>query len=117
MGAKILLVGRNPTNLALMTQVLKKAGYDSVSATTLDAMDAAIAGPVDLALIDVTGFESQLWERCAELQRQGVPFVLLSPRPVTSEVAGEAGGYPVMGKPLTMQAFLNTVSAMLGEGA
>lgn len=121
MGAKILLVGRNATNLDLMAQVLRREGYQSVSATSMEALDEAIAArEVDLAMIDLTGFDARLWERCAELQQHEIPFVLLSPRQVATGVMGAAEGklgeYPVMTKPLSMQAFLSTVSAMLGEG-
>ena len=62
----VLLVNRNRHNLALLVRYIEREGYQTLSALNLEAFDKALeeTKQIALALVDVTGFNSAIWERC-----------------------------------------------------
>ena len=71
-----------------------------------------------MALLDVAGFDRDLWERGARLRQERVPFLLLSPRPnlLLEQESRAQGGRGVLVKPLAVQQLLGAVRGLLEAG-
>ena len=71
----ILAVDRNIRNLELMKAFLEKNGYHVEIAATLEALDRALLGrrAIQLALIDIAGFDRGIWERCERMRSAQFP--------------------------------------------
>lgn len=120
MSARILVVGHNPTNVTLMQQLLDQEGFQTAAATSLHGVDTLLQAsePLDLALVDLTGFDATVWQRCERLRELQIPFLLISPRSVGSPVIVPSGGAPtILTKPLSKAQFVTTVRAMLESDA
>lgn len=121
----ILALDRNPRNLELLAGVLARAGYAALPATSLEDIDRILTGAerVALALLDVAGFDRNVWDRCEYLRQKQVPFLVLSrrPSPLLEQESRAWGAQGVLVKPLAVQQLLNTVRNLLetarGEGA
>jgi DNA-binding response OmpR family regulator len=116
----ILIVGRNRTNLELLDQFLGKEGYDTLPAANLEELDPLLADErtgFDLALVDLSGFDKRIWQRCETLRGFGIPFLILSPRQSSSihreSVSSGARGFMV--KPLVIRELLEVVRGLLEE--
>ncbi len=118
-GPLILLVDRNLRNLQLLERFLGNAGFLTRPAPDLTALDAAIAeaadGGINLALVDLSGFDSLIWERCRLLRDIGVPFLLLSPRQTDTlqRQSIDHGAMRVMIKPLVSGDLINILKLLL----
>ncbi len=82
----ILTVDRNQRNLELLAQILGKEGYDTLSANTLEGIDQILerGDPIGVALVDISGFDRQIWAYCEKLSDNGVPLLVISPEPSVS---------------------------------
>lgn len=114
----ILTVSSNRRNLELLDEVLAKGGFRTYGVDTMTALDAALEGEAGfaLALLDLSGFDRSVWERCERLQEKGVPFLILSPsQSAVVEQEGRVwGARGVLTKPLKMQDLLQLVQALIG---
>lgn len=115
----ILIVENNLRNLELMSQFIAKLGYNPVAADSLEAIDNALdrKEPLDMALVDVTGFDKDIWIRCSRLHEQNIAFLVISPKfNVTIEKEGikrRASG--VLVKPLIMRELASLMKGILSE--
>ncbi len=119
MAAVILAVDRNPRNAELLGRVLERSGYTTLRASSLDDFDREFRehGPIDLALIDIAGFDHGVWERCDRLRDGGVPFVIISPRTM-SQVREDSVRHGARGnlvKPLVVDELLGLVRGLLAK--
>lgn len=114
----ILAVDRNQRNQELLDRVLERAGYGTCRAGSLEELDSALSGPAAyaLALIDLGGFDRQIWDRCEMLRQKGIPFLLISPRP-SDALQREGlmrGARGVLVKPLRMNEFVALLHHLIG---
>ena len=113
----ILLIGRTRQNLILLAQILRKEGYQTLDATSYEEIHKHFDEETEfsLALLDLGGFDRRIWEHCEVLQRQGVPFLVISPRGGLSLQAKglSHGARSVLVKPLTAKQLVGIVSALL----
>lgn len=127
----ILIVDDNPTNLQLLSVLLKERGYKvrPVPSGTL-ALKAAISQPPDLVLLDINmpeinGFDVCKWFKGSDLLRE-IPIIFLSARNETFDKvrAFEVGGADYVTKPyeegellarVTTHLKLNTLQSELRE--
>ncbi|HEU5381540.1 MAG TPA: response regulator [Ktedonobacteraceae bacterium] len=117
-GISVLLVNRNQRNLDLLSDFLSKAGYIICAAGTLEAFDHALAeDSIVVALVDITGFDSGVWERCEQLRRKKKPFLVVSTRQSAAiqQASISHGARGVMIKPLVVKELINLVQSMLEE--
>jgi DNA-binding response OmpR family regulator len=116
--AVILVVNSNRGDLGLVSQQLEQAGYGTLSAASLEQFDQAIRGKekIALALIDVSGFDHNIWERCDELSKAKLPFIVISPRrsPAIQRKSMEHGACGVLIKPLDFKGLMEHVHTVLG---
>jgi DNA-binding response OmpR family regulator len=115
--ARILLVNHNQRNLELLSDFLGKGGYAIAPASSLEAFDTLLAGTdeVDVALVDIAGFDQTIWERCEQLRRRKIPFLVISPRQSAAiqQASLTHGAKGVMVKPLVTKELLGIIESML----
>jgi DNA-binding response OmpR family regulator len=115
----ILAVDHNRRNLELLSQFLGREGYQTRAAADLREFDQALAETdgIDLALVDIAGFDRSIWERCEALRHHKIPFLVLSPRQSAAiQQAGLThGAHGVLVKPLTVKDLLGLICSLLKE--
>jgi DNA-binding response OmpR family regulator len=117
--AAILLVNRNQRNLELLAEFLGKGGYALSTASSLEEFDQALAeeNAVGVALVDITGFDQSIWQRCEQLRSRKKPFLVVSPRQSAAiqQASLSHGAKGVMIKPLAVQELMGLIKSMLEE--
>lgn len=115
----ILLVNHLPRNLQLLADFLGKEGYSTVSASTYAELDHLLQQgvPFDGALVDIAGYDSQIWQRCEQLRAAKVPFLVVSPQQSAAiQQAGLAhGARSVIVKPLVIKELIAVIKSILVE--
>lgn len=114
--AVILTVERNPSNLELLLNLLRRQGYEALAVPTLEELDRLLAAmdELDLALIDLAGFDRSIWERCEQLRARGVPVVVVAPSPAALPEGLARGAIEVLVKPLSPRQLLALVRRWAG---
>jgi DNA-binding response OmpR family regulator len=115
----ILAVDHNSRNLELLSQFLEREGYQTRTAADLQEFDQALASAdeIDLALVDIAGFDRSIWERCEALRHHRIPFLVLSPRQSAAiqQASLTHGAHGVLVKPLTVKDLLSLIYSLLKE--
>ncbi|WP_293125154.1 response regulator [Microcoleus sp. bin38.metabat.b11b12b14.051] len=115
----ILAVDRNQRNLELVAQFLHKEGYQTLGACSLEDVARAIGEParIGMALVDISGFDRQIWDCCEQLRNHQIPFLILSPKQ-SAAIQHESfsrGARSMLVKPLIVKDLLSIVRSLLGE--
>ena len=115
----ILIVGSEWANLKLLSQQLMKEGYETRSAASLEELDQAIQErkEIVLSLIDLSGFDQRIWERCEELRKAKIPFIIISPQrsPTIQRDSMKHGASGLLVKPLSIKELMEYINTLLGE--
>jgi len=115
----ILAVDHNSRNLELLGQFLGRGGYLTRTAADLQEFDQALSETdgIDLALVDIAGFDHSIWERCEALRHHKIPFLVLSPRQSAAiqQASLTHGAHGVLVKPLTVKDLLGLICSLLKE--
>src|SRR5215475_10778449 len=105
--ATLLLVNHLPRNLELLAEHLGKEGYHTIRASSYTEFDQVLRQPPSIqgALVDIAGFDSQIWQRCEQLRAAKIPFLVVSPQQSAAiQQAGLShGARSVMVKPLVIK--------------
>ena len=113
----ILLINRNRRNLELLTQFLGKGGCRTITAISLEEFDQALETVEDiaLALVDLAGFDPNIWERCERLRNEEIPFLIISPKQTMAiQQEGIArGARSVLVKPLIAKQLLEMIRNLI----
>jgi DNA-binding NtrC family response regulator len=117
--AVILVVDSDRSNLELLSQQLDREGYGTVEGASLDELDQTIQGKarIALSLIDISGFDQRIWERCEALVKSGTPFIVISPRrsPAVQRESMKCGASGLLTKPLSFTDLMECVRTVLGD--
>jgi DNA-binding NtrC family response regulator len=117
--AVILVADSDRGNLDFLSHQLDREGYGTVSASSLEELDQAIEGKVGIALllIDISGFDQRIWERCEALVKSGVPFIVISPRrsPAVQRDSMRCGASVLLTKPFDFKDLMEHVHTVLGD--
>ncbi len=115
----ILIVDSNHSNLELLVQQLGREGYQTLAAASLDELDQAIQGEekIALSLIDISGFDKRIWERCEKLHKAKTPFIVISPRRSSTiqRHSMKHGASGLLVKPLDFKDLLEHIRTVLGD--
>jgi len=115
----VLAVDHNPRNQQLLQQLLGREGYEVRGATSLEQFAQALAGAeeVNLALVDISGFDRRIWDYCERLRDRAIPFLVLSPRHAAAleQESVTHGARGVLVKPLAVKEVLGLVKTLLEE--
>lgn len=113
----ILSVDRNRRNSELLAQFLDKQGYRVLSAATQEEFDCAIknTNKIQLVLLDISGFDRQIWSLCQRLQEKAIPFVAIASRHQAGlqQMCLARGALGLLVKPLVPQNLLNLIRNLL----
>ncbi len=114
----LLLVNRLPRNLQLLADFLAKEGYPTVPAATYEEIDRALVNPpLAGALVDITGFDAEIWARCEQLRAAKIPFLVVSPRQSAAiqQASFSHGARGMMVKPLVVKELIGVIQSILEE--
>jgi len=119
MKTSILTVGSNRANLELLSQQLQKEGYEVLSVASLEELDQTIQEKknITIALIDLSGFDERIWDRCEELRKAKTPFIVISPQrsPLIQRDSMKHGASGLLVKPLGIKELMEYIHTLLGE--
>lgn len=115
---KILTLNKLPRNNELLAMYLNDAGYETLVASSYEEFDQIFKekGPeIALALIDIIGFDHDIWERCECLRMAEIPFLVIAPkqsRAIQQEglIHGARG---TLTKPIIIRELLGLIAALL----
>lgn len=114
---KLLIVGSNARNQELLSDFIGRLGYEAVRADTLEILDTILDShlPVRFALVDITGFDQKIWDRCARLHGLDIPLLLISSKQsiAVRKLAIAHGAQTVMEKPLIMRELADTIHGFM----
>jgi CheY-like chemotaxis protein len=114
----ILVADSNRANLELLSQQLGKEGYNTLSASSLEELDQAIRqiGKIALGLIDLSGFDQRIWERCEALRKARVPYIVISPQrsPLIQRDSMKHGASGLLVKPLGIRDLIEHIYILAG---
>lgn len=115
----ILLVNHLPRNLELLAEFLRKEGFQTISTATYAEFDQVLSQQPSIqgALVDIAGFDSQIWQRCEQLRAAKIPFLVVSPQQSAAiQQAGLShGARSVMVKPLVVKDLIGVIKSILTE--
>ena len=115
----ILMLDADQSSLGAISQQLLKEGYDALGVSNLEGLDDAIKGPknIALAVIDLTGFDQRIWERCQELRKTKTPFIIISPQrsPTIQRDSMRHGASGLLVKPVGTKELMEYIRTLLGE--
>ncbi|PSB05302.1 response regulator [Merismopedia glauca] len=113
----LLAVDRNPRNLELLKQFLDRSGFQTITAHSLEGLAQTLAetSQIQLALIDISGFDRQIWTYCEQLRSQQIPFLILLPKQSTAiqEEGLSHGAQGMLVKPLVTRELLALIRSFL----
>jgi DNA-binding response OmpR family regulator len=115
----VLLVGTQARNLELLSEFIDKLGYQSLCALGIEQIDIILneENVIDLALIDVTGFDASIWQCCQHFQTKGIRLLIISPQQSLSLQYKTVvhGASSVLVKPLVMLELARLIHSLLAE--
>jgi CheY-like chemotaxis protein len=115
----ILVVDSNRSNLELLTKHIGQEGYHTRSAASLAELDRVIQGDKKIALviIDLSGFDESIWERCERLQKAKIPFMVISPQrsPIVQQESIRCGAKGMLIRPIGAGELVEHIRSLLGR--
>jgi DNA-binding response OmpR family regulator len=115
----ILVVDSNRSNLEHLSQLLEQEGYEMLTAASLEELDKAIQRKerIALSLIDISGFDKRIWERCEELHKAKTPFIVVSAQRsfTIQRHSMKHGASGLLVKPLDFKDLLEYIHTVLGD--
>jgi DNA-binding response OmpR family regulator len=115
----ILLVDSNQGSLEQLAQYLEHEGYGTIRAVSLAELDQVLQSDskFDLALIDLSGFDQSIWDRCEQLGASKRPFMVISPQrsPMVQQDSVKHGARGVLVKPIGVKELLEYVRTLLAK--
>lgn len=115
----IVTVDCNRRNLEMLAQLFNKAGYNSLGVSNLEEFDRILtqsADEIDLVLIDISGFDSSIWQLCQRLRGLNISFLIVSPHQSASiaQTSLSYGARSMLIKPLAIKELLGLIRSLLG---
>jgi DNA-binding response OmpR family regulator len=115
---EILVVDRNPRNIALLSSFLEREGFVVCPAGSYQDLHAILchSKSPELAVIDLSGLDRAIWEHCEQLREAGVPIIMVSPMQSAALVQQSRmhGARVVLTRPVVMQHLLGLIRSLLG---
>ncbi|NJL87180.1 MAG: response regulator [Leptolyngbyaceae cyanobacterium SM1_1_3] len=109
----ILSLARNPHNQALLAALLEPLGYRLLLTQSHHAFEQMLrhSPVVNFALVDISGFDQQVWNCCDRLRQRRIIFFVLAPKsnPKISHTSSLHGASGCLGKPLNRQNLVQLV--------
>jgi DNA-binding response OmpR family regulator len=114
-----LIVGANSKNQDLLGAFVERLGYSTFRADTLEVLDKMLdeQHPLRFALIDITGFDAAIWERCSRLHQLDIPLLVISPKQSAAvrKLSFAHGAQTVLEKPLAMRELADAIHSLMQD--
>lgn len=118
-GHHILVVEQNQKNAELINTALIKFGFICSSTSDYAALDTALAENnfFDIVLMDVTGFDADIWERCKKIHQLNIPLLILSAKPSAAlqQHGMKYGARGIVSKPVILKDFVNLIYSLIND--
>jgi DNA-binding response OmpR family regulator len=115
----IFSLSRNKRNLDILVKILGKEGYEVSGFLNPVEMVPEVKKreKVDLVLMDISGFNQDIWKSCEDLRLLEVPFLVLSPQHhrAVEEQSMKQGAERVLVKPLVIKELLLLVKSLVED--
>ena len=115
----ILTVNSNIHNLELLNQFLNREGYEVISVSNSEEFHDTInqSFQINLGLIDITGFDSSIWQWCEQLRNQEIPFLIISSRQSAAiqSKGFVSGASNILIKPLVIKQLFDFIKNVLED--
>lgn len=113
----IITLNRNLMNNEILIKILKEEGYDPVGVNNLEELDHEIEqiDKINLVLMDISGFNRQVWKSCERLRVLEIPFLVLSPHQhhVIEKESRMYGAEGFLVKPLVVKELLVLIKNLI----
>ncbi len=113
----IFSLSRNKRNSDILVKILGEQGYEVAGFSDPIEMvsEAKIIEKVDLVLMDISGFNQNIWKSCEDLRLLDISFLVLSPQQhrVIEEQSMKQGAERVLVKPLVIKELLLLVKSLV----
>ncbi len=117
--SKILVVDSNRSSLGHLSQQLGQAGYETLTAASLEELDRAMQEKekIALVLLDISGFDHDVWQRCEELSKAKTPCIVIAPQrsPAMQRETMEHGARGLLVKPIEFNDLMEHIHGVLGD--
>lgn len=115
----ILAVDYNRRNLELLRKFIENEGCLFYGASSLEEFDQVLdeERTINLALVDLSGFDHGILQRFERLHKANTPFLVISPRKSVKieQSSLSHGAKGVLVKPLVMKELQVIIHAMLED--
>ncbi|HJX12552.1 MAG TPA: response regulator [Dehalococcoidales bacterium] len=115
----ILIVDSNRSSLEALAQQLGQLNYDTVGAASLDELDQFIQSNKQcaLAVIDLSSFAKEIWERIDRLHEAKISFIIVAPQrsPTIQRDSMKYGASGLLVKPLALKELIEHIHSVIGD--
>ncbi|HMK53681.1 MAG TPA: response regulator [Methanobacteriaceae archaeon] len=115
----IVALNRNQRNLEILSKFLEQEGYSTLGVLNPAALDETVRKKdnISLVLMDISGFNSKVWESCELLRQREIPFLVLSPhqQSAVEKHSKRHGAQGVLVKPLVVKELLLLIKGLIEE--
>lgn len=113
----IFSLSRNKRNNDILVKILGEQDYEVAGHTDPVKMvsDVKTRKKVNLVIMDISGFNQDIWKYCEALRLLDIPFLVLSPQQhrVIEEEGMKQGAKRVLVKPLVVKELLFLVKSLV----
>lgn len=113
----ILAVDRNQRNLVLLAKFLSEEGYEMINVSSLEEFEPVIQQSItiNMALVDISGFDRRIWDCCEQLRNAQIPFLVLSSKQSMAihQESLAHGARSMLVKPLVVKELLGLIKSLL----
>ena len=115
----ILVLNSNRSELETLTIELEQEGYITTGVSSIEEMDSTIHDRknISLALLDLTGFDRNVWQLCDRLHEVKVPFIVIAPQrsPSIQRDSMKHCANGLLIKPLATKELIEYIHEALGD--
>jgi|SRR5688572_15602789 CheY-like chemotaxis protein len=116
---RILTMDRNRRNLELLGEFLGKEGYETLPVATMEEFESVMESSegIDIALIDISGFDRSIWQACERLTDRGLQLMVISPQQLSGirQESMNHGAQGVLFKPLVVKELMQVIHSMMPD--
>jgi DNA-binding NtrC family response regulator len=115
----IIIANTNRNELETLAQELQQEGYETLGAVNADELHKALHRKKKAALVvlDMSGFDESVWERCSYMHEAKIPFIVIEPQrsPVIQRNSMKHGASGLLVKPLSNKELIEHIHTVLGD--
>jgi DNA-binding response OmpR family regulator len=116
---KILVVEHNEKNADLISKALDKFGFECNPANDYQAVDVALSSSnsYDIILMDISGFDTEIWERCKKIHQLNIPLLIMSAKPSAAlqQHGLRYGARGIIAKPVILNDFVKLIYSLIND--